>query len=164
MLRFDNEERGKEMQVEEKINNDAETAIVKLLDRANDSVFMSTVLNTEFYDRPTVAAALKKAAGRVNEFYLLFDLDSDWKHNSERVPWLFELLKQGHIQIRTSGTPILHRMIVDGKHLRLEEKHAAAEVKVTNLVVWDAPRLITDSVCNRFLEWWNSAQPIPPIS
>lgn len=136
--------------------------IVSLLKLANDYVWMSTGLNAEFYNDSEVKAAMVDAFKRVNRVRVL--ISGDIEDKKEEVMWFFDLVKEldGKIQVRQCAE-VLHWVISDGKHFRLERPHKVEVVGVNNLLVYDvSPPVISDILKRRFDEWWDQSNTIEP--
>lgn len=144
-------------QISETFEQDPEAIIIDLFQNAKNSIWMSSNLQTEFYNRPSVRKAFEDGLGRVRDFILLLDSSVDWEKRRMELPWLNTIIQTRHFPVRKSDKPILHWIIVDGKNFRLEKPHDDDEVKTSNMVIKDATKPISDLLQNRFLNWWNKA-------
>ena len=117
-----------------------EAAIVNLLDVAQNTIIMTTGLFPPFYNRPKVRSAVEKAANRVRSFNIILDNYVDVDRMRQELPWLFALASEPNrkITITRSESKIPHWMVIDGRHLRLEEPHSQAEGGRSNLIVKNA--------------------------
>jgi len=151
------------MKTEEvRTSGSTKSKILGLLQVAKNYVWMSSGLNSEFYNDPDVKKAMMETFKRVKEVKIL--IDGDAEETKSKVGWLFEDAKRfkGRIRIRQCER-ILHWLIVDGKHFRLEKTHPIGAVGVDNLVVYDIdPPVLSEGLIRRFDEWWNRGITIDP--
>jgi len=149
------------MKTEETIEpSDTKTKIIYLLDKANEYIWMSTGLNKDFYNDDTIKNAMVKSFERVKQIRILIDGDSESK--KKEISWLFDVAKQykGKVQIKETED-ILHWLISDGKHFRLEKAHQNGIVGVNNLFVCDVePPAISEILRSKFNRWWVSAKTV----
>jgi len=144
---------------------DVENIVMDLLSRASESVDYSSGLHIPFYGRQKIIEAFKSAVERVNSFRLL--LDSDVKieeiKKEKSLEWVFDLQKQGKIEIHQSKEKIPHRIIVDDRDFRLETNHNIKTGGSTNFVVKNADETVkeitTDIICE-FDDDWDRSQPV----
>ncbi len=139
---------------------DTKTKIINLLQRANDYIWMSTGLNSDFYNDADVKKSMIDAFGRVKNVRLLIEGDAEAKKTN--VGWLFEEAKKlkGKLQIRQCDE-VMHWIMVDGKHFRLEKNHDFGIIGVNNLFVCDVqPPAIAEILKRKFDEWWFVANPV----
>jgi phosphatidylserine/phosphatidylglycerophosphate/cardiolipin synthase-like enzyme len=143
-------------------SDETKEKIIGLLQRAKSYVWMSSGLNSDFYNSPDIKKAIIDVFGRVKEVKILIEGDAE-KKKSE-VGWFFEEAKKNKekIRIRQCGT-ILHWLIVDGKHFRLEKPHPIGVVGVDNLVVYNVdPPVISEFLMRKFDRWWGMGSPVDP--
>ena len=159
---------GKRMSVKTTINgseDDVENIVSDLLLRATESVDYSSGFHTPFYGRANVVKAFEKAADRVDSFRLLLDSDVnlDEVKKEQSLAWVFNLQKQGKIEIRQSQEKIPHRIIIDERDFRLETDHDKKTGGSTNYVVKnadDSVEDITTDIISEFNENWEASQPV----
>jgi len=137
--------------------------IVNLLQKSKEYVWMSSGLNKDFYNDEDVKNTMKDAFKRVKQVKIIIDGDAEAKKTE--VSWLFDLAKQlnGKLQIRQASERLLHWLIVDGKHFRLEKPHITGEIGVNNLFVCNVePPAISEILMRKFDKWWLAARPVDP--
>lgn len=136
--------------------------IVGLLQAAKNYVWMSSGLNSEFYNDPDVKKAMMGAFKRVKEVKILIEGDAEEKKS--KLGWLFEEAKKFKEKIRIRQCErALHWLIVDGKHFRLERPHPIGAVGVDNLLVYDMdPPVLSEALMRRFDEWWTRGIKVDP--
>ena len=135
--------------------------IINLLQKAKEYVWMSSGLNSEFYNDPDVKKAMIDAFGRVEQIRIL--IDGDVKERKNSVSWVFNETQklEKKLQIRQCEG-ILHWLIIDGKHFRLEKPHPSGMIGVKNLVVYDVDQpAISEILRQKFDEWWDIASSDP---
>ena len=138
---------------------------IDLLGRARREVYLSTGLSASFYNDQEVKRAIEEAAGRVRVWWLLLDHYVDVGRAKGELPWLFELFDRAReggevFEIRRSLSPVLHWLIVDGKHIRLEKPHRPEDTFRDNLVALDVDKAIIDILLARFSKWWRAAEDV----
>ncbi len=141
---------------------DTKMKIISLLQKANEYVWMSSGFNSGFYNDPDVKKAMDDSFKKVKQVKIIIDGDIDIK--KKELGWLFDLAKllNGKLQIRQCRT-VLHWLIVDGKHFRLEKTHLFNEVGIKNLLVYDInPPVISEILRRKFDKWWSMAIPVDP--
>jgi hypothetical protein len=148
------------MQLEELLETDPESKIVDLYNTAHDSVWDSTGLNLEFYNRSTIRQAMLSAADRVSEFRLLVDSSVDWNQRKSQITWLAELLEKKSVAVRASREPLLHWLIVDETHFRLEKEHPKETIGKNNLIIRNAIKPLSDKLRDIWQQWWYDADTI----
>jgi phosphatidylserine/phosphatidylglycerophosphate/cardiolipin synthase-like enzyme len=134
--------------------------IISLLQKANESIWMSSGLNKEFYNDPLIIQSIENSFRRVKNVKIIIDGDANLKKNE--IGWLFKLSKElkNKVYIKQDNN-ILHWLIADGKHFRLEKQHEVGIVGVNNLFVCDAgPPAISESLKREFDRWWIAAKPV----
>ena len=136
--------------------------IIGLLQMAKKYVWMSSGLNSDFYNDPDIKKAMVDAFGRVNEVKIL--IEGDVEKKKSEVDWFFEEAKKFKEKIRIRQCKsILHWLIVDGKHFRLEKPHPIGVVGVDNLVVYNVdPPVISEFLMRKFDRWWGMGIPVDP--
>lgn len=147
---------------ETKTSETTKEKIINLLQKAKKWVWMSSGLHPEFYNDPDVKNAMIDAFERVEQIRIL--IDGDAKERKNRVGWVFEEAQklEKKLQIKQCEG-ILHWLIIDGKHFRLEKPHSAGVVGVKNLVVYDVDRPAISKILERkFEEWWTIASSVDP--
>lgn len=146
------------LEIIESPKRDPEKIIIKLVNEAQQSLWMSTSLHSEFYNRPMVKAALQGAFKRVEEARLLLDSKvTDFEKTKMDFPWIFEDSEvMSKLNVRLSKERLLHWLVVDGRHFRLEKPHNGT-VETSNMEIWDADKPTRDLLKRRFLTWWNCA-------
>ncbi len=141
---------------------DTKTKIISLLQKANEYVWMSSGFNSSFYNDPDVKKAMDDSFRRVKQVKIIVDGDADTK--KKEVSWLFDLAKElsGKLQIRQCEA-VLHWLVADGKHFRLEKPHLHGDVGIKNLLVYDvSPPVISEFLRRKFDKWWSMATPVDP--
>lgn len=121
---------------------------------------MSTSLNKEFYNDIDIKNAIVKSFEHVKQIRVLIDGDAESK--KKELNWLFDIAKEskGKVQIKQTED-ILHWIISDGKHFRLEKAHPPGTVGMNNLFVCDVePPAISDILRSKFNAWWISARTV----
>jgi predicted Ser/Thr protein kinase len=141
------------VRLKEVINKDPEEDIIELMSAARYEIWMSSRLNPDFYNREKVREAIENAAKRVNKFRLLIDSRADWQERKSQLPWIAELVENGYITVRKSKNPILHWIIIDRKHFRLEKEHVS-DIGTSNLIIWDCDKPIADILQAKFAKLW----------
>ncbi len=139
---------------------DTKTKIILLLDKANEYIWMSTGLNKEFYNDGDVKNAMVRSFERVKQIRVLIDGEAESK--KKEINWLFDIAKEskGKVQIKQTED-VLHWLISDGKHFRLEKAHLDGIVGERNLFVCDVePPAISEILRSKFNMWWISAKPV----
>lgn len=150
-----------DMRIEEVIEKDPESHIIKLYNKASKFIWTSTNLYPEFYNKPNVAEAIKKAAERVENFFLLHDSSLiDWDEIKTQVTWISELIEKGKVIVRKSTARLRHWLIIDGSHFRLAKEQLGTTSTPKNLIVWNAAKPTADYLIDIFAGWWRSATPI----
>ncbi|RLE49417.1 MAG: hypothetical protein DRJ31_04975 [Candidatus Methanomethylicota archaeon] len=133
--------------------------VISLLGVAKNSVSMSTSMYPGFYNDPDVKQAFESCVLRVKSFRLLLDGRVNLSKLRDGVPWLFELKKRSpHLEIKKAGSPIVHWIIVDDQHLRLEVRHGLEEYAKRNVIIFSAPPSTVEVVKRVFEGWWGKAR------
>ncbi|PWB53400.1 MAG: hypothetical protein C3F06_06400 [Candidatus Methanoperedenaceae archaeon] len=149
------------MKTEETVEpTDTKTKILRLLNKANDYIWMSTGLNKDFYNDIEVKNAMLASFDKVKQIRILIDGDAQSK--KKELSWLFESAKvhKGKIQIKQTED-ILHWIISDGKHFRLEKPHELGTIGMNNLFVCDVePPAISEILMAKFNSWWIVAKTV----
>jgi hypothetical protein len=149
------------MRLEEVLQRNPETKIVELLNSAHNSVWMSTSLNSEFFNGGNVRKAVEKTAKNISEFHLLLSSEVNWEERSKTLSWLVDLAKDNKITIKKSSEVIPHWLFVDGKNFRLEKGHLEESPLLTNnLIIWEATKPIAEMLQVKFEHWWNHGSSI----
>lgn len=148
--------------VTEKTNTPETTKekIIHLLEKSKQYVWMSSGLNTTFYNDKEIISAMTGAFKRDKEVRIIIQGDIVEKRDS--LKWLFDLKNQfgNKIQIRQIDQ-MPHWLIADGKHFRLEKPHGNEVIGMKNLFVTDVNQpIITDVLERKFENWWNAATPM----
>lgn len=133
--------------------------IINLLQKSKEYLWMSTGLYSSFYNDEDIKKAMVEAFERIKQVRIIIDGDAETK--KAEVSWFFELAKRfkDKTQIRQS-TGILHWMIADGKHFRLEKLHDLG-VGINNLFVCDVEQpAISELLKSEFDIWWFAAKPV----
>jgi hypothetical protein len=149
------------MKVIEICEQDPENIIIDLLSEAKDSIWMSTNLQKEFYDRPTIKKVMADSLFRVKDFKLLLEPNVDWETRKVDLNWLKEIIQTKQFPLRKSEERVLHWIIVDGNNIRLEQPHEDGATLTSNMVIKGADQPYATDLQQRFLAWWNKAVPIP---
>lgn len=139
---------------------DTRTKIINLLQRANEYIWISTGLDSDFYNDANVKKAMVDAIEKVKKVRIIIDGNVDVKKTE--VSWLFEITKElkEKIQIKQKEE-VLHWLIVDGRHFRLEKPHPVGIVGEKNLFVCNVkPSTFPEIVKRDFEKWWNTAEEI----
>ncbi len=136
--------------------------IINLLERSEKYIWMSSGLNSEFYNDPDVKTAMVNAFKQVEDVRII--IDGDYKTKKVELRWLFEIAQQFREKIRIKQHQnLLHWLIVDGKHFRLERPHKTEMVGVDNLFVIDVFQpIVSDMLNKKFTKWWLKATSIEP--
>jgi hypothetical protein len=147
------------------VNQDPESSIVTLLNKANVSIWMSSRLNPDFYNREKVKEAFIGAANRTKLFHLILDTGANLDQRKKELPWLNELIEKGKIAVKQSSKPIRHGLLVDSNHLRMEKEHGQDINKILCMVIWNTKndeefKTIMTTVQSRFDSWWINIYPI----
>jgi phosphatidylserine/phosphatidylglycerophosphate/cardiolipin synthase-like enzyme len=148
--------------VETKTPETTKEKIINLLQRAKEHVCMSSGLYPEFYNDLDVKNAMIDAFGRVERIRIL--IDGDAKERKNRLGWIFEEAKKPEKKLQIKQCEgVLHWLIIDGKHFRLEKSHPVGVVGVKNLVVYDVDQpAISKLLQRKFDEWWTIASSVDP--
>ena len=136
--------------------------IIALLQLAKNYVWMSSGLNSEFYNDPNVKEAMSDAFRRVKQVKILIEGDAEERKNE--MGWFFEEAKglKEKLRIRQCNR-VPHWLIIDGKHFRLERPHPTGVVGVDNLVVYNIdPPVISEILRRKFDKWWGMAILVDP--
>lgn len=96
--------------------------MVGLLGLAEHEISWTTGLYTITHSE-TVAASVQRAAEKIKSFRIIVDPETNIEQARKDAPWLFDLAKQGKIDLSVSTVPIPHWLIVDRRHARLEMPH-----------------------------------------
>lgn len=134
--------------------------IINLLDMSKEYVFMSSGLNRAFYNDEDVKNSMVNAFERVKTVKIIIDGNAEIKKTE--IKWLFDLIKRlnGKVQIKQSEN-LLHWLIADGKHFRLEKPHVKEQIGINNLFVCNVePPAISEILVRKFDNWWFEAKPI----
>ena len=136
--------------------------IIKLAKMAKKYVWMSSGLNSEFYNDPDIKKAMVDAFERVKQIRLL--VEGNVEERKSEVGWIFGESKEFKEKLRIRQCErVPHWLIIDGKHFRLERPHPTGVVGVDNLVVYDVcPPAISEILRRKFEKWWGAATPIDP--
>lgn len=136
--------------------------IIKLVKMAKNYLWMSSGLNSKFYNDPDIKEAMVDAFGRVKQIRLL--IDGDAKERKGEVDWIFEATKNFEEKLRIRQCKrVPHWLIIDGKHFRLERPHSTGGVGVDNLVVYDVSNpVISETLSRKFEKWWGAATLVDP--
>jgi phosphatidylserine/phosphatidylglycerophosphate/cardiolipin synthase-like enzyme len=136
--------------------------ILSLMKLANNNVWISSGLTPEFYNDPEVKKAVEEAIERVKTVRIL--IDGKAEDAKKNVSWLFNLpenLKSKvYIKVANPNTELLHWVIVDGKHFRLEKTHPRNTIGNDNLLVYNMDSSIADVLVSRYESWWLSADKV----
>ena len=138
---------------------------------ASESVWMSTDLHPDLYDREGVKDTVIQAAQRVQEFRLLIDGRVDPLERLGRLPWLSELAASGRVETRYVAGAVPHWVIVDGgAYMKLEKLRAVDAVGPRDLLlVVDADdtcfvssltKVLREAAKWVFDKWWDIAIPL----
>jgi len=147
---------------ETKTSETTKEKIINLLQKAKKYVWMSSGLNSKFYNDPDVKKAMIDAFGQVEQIRIL--VDGDVKERKNSVSWVFEEAQKlgKKLQIKQCEG-ILHWLIIDGKHFRLEKPHSVGVIGIKNLVVYDVDQpAISEILKRKFDEWWTIASSVDP--
>jgi hypothetical protein len=154
-----------ELSYDEVVKQDPEPYIVKLLGLAHKSVWLSSCLAPEFYNREKIIQAFLNASNRVNDFRILLDPSVDWGKRKQEITWIDKLLKSNQLSVKQSTISIPHWLLIDNTHFRLEKEHAGADLSETsNLILYNVgiqksfepAKLITTTVLSNFELWWTN--------
>lgn len=149
------------LKITEYENIDPEEVIANLLIKTEKSVAMSTSLFPPFFNRPKIKEAFLKALNEADNFRLLIDYNNDWEESKKQIPWLANLETETKLNVRKSPNPVLHWVMVDGRHFRLEKPHGTFPskevIKTSNLLIEDAIKAISDELQDTFNLWWKDA-------
>ncbi|OGH06785.1 MAG: hypothetical protein A2W22_06130 [Candidatus Levybacteria bacterium RBG_16_35_11] len=149
------------MKVTELQDVDPEEVIAGLFDRATESVSISTTLHPSFFNRPRIRQAFISAYSKVGSFRILLDHNIRWDERKNELPWLAKLAVDSKFDVRESDKPLLHWVIIDSKHFRLEKPHQALEqngvLRTSNLLIENAIKPVADTLKDLFGLWWKDA-------
>ena len=104
----------------------------RLLSKAENFIWISSSFNLEFYLDNNLKKAMSDAFNRVNEIRII--VDAPMESIKREMSWLFELSETITEKLRIKqNNDVLHWLIVDGKHIRLEKPHKKGIVGVKNV-------------------------------
>ena len=135
--------------------------VAELFKKAKMFVDMSTTLYPEFYNNEKIKKSIKKSIEKVAEMRILLDKDADVNQLKRDVKWLFDERKKfpGKIKIAKARTNVEHRIIVDGRHIRIEGEHKNFK-KIRNLIVFDAEVELILPFMREFEKWWRESEEV----
>lgn len=149
------------MHLEEVLNKSPEEKIVQLLNSSEKTVWMSSSVQPDFFNKEDVRAAMEKACSSVSEFHLLLSSEVDWEERRQALPWLANLADDNRITIKKSQEMIPHWLFIDGKNFRLEKGHLEEKPLTTNnLIIWNATKPIADMLQAKYEQWWNQSNSV----
>lgn len=136
---------------------ETKTKIITLFKNAKKYVWMSSALNSDFYNDPDVATPIKEALEKVSEFRIL--IDGKAKESIEQIEWFADIVDNEKVKIRElKGVP--HWIIVDGRDFRLEKQHELGVMGTNNVFVRDMEFSLSEVIQFTFEEWWDSGDSI----
>jgi hypothetical protein len=154
-------EAAKKMRLEEVLNQSPEEKIVQLLNCSQKTVWMSSSVQPDFFNKNDVKEAMEKASRRVSAFHLLLSSEVDWETRRQALPWLVALENENKITIKKSKEMIPHWLFADGKNFRLEKGHLEEKPLMTNnLVIWNATKPIAEMLQAKYEQWWNQSNSV----
>ena len=144
-----------------------ESAIIGLLNEADDNIILCTSLHPQFYNRELISKSIQKVVEQIRSFRILLDSHTNIQQVKEELPWLFELKNKGKIEIAQSDQPIPHWLMIDRKHFRFEKPHSPSMAGKDNLIVKNADMdekiyLIIEDVISDIDRLWEEARPVTP--
>lgn len=125
--------------------------IAKILNSAEQYIYLSTTLYPDFYNDDKIRKAMVKASKRVSdEINILIDKGVNIKNIEDKMSWIFKL---NNVKIRQANYKVAHWIIIDDKKLRLE-KNAVSGHNSPNLIVNDCHTILADVFVEDFLRCW----------
>ena len=134
------------------------TKIISLLKKAENFIWMSSSFNSEFYLDKNLIKEMNEAFNRVNEVRII--VDAPMESIKREMGWLFKLSEtmKEKLRIRQNNN-VLHWLIVDGKHIRLEKPHRKGMVGVKNVFDYNISSDISIILMRNFDDWWKNSKP-----
>ena len=145
----------------ESMENDISTTkskIINFMEKSEKYIWMSSGFNSKFYNDIEIKHSILKALKRVKEMKVI--IDGDVKTKKSELSWLFECKREFDLkmQIRQQDD-ILHWIIIDGRHYRLEKQHNS-RFGTSNLFVENITLDISEELKKEFNRWWDEAKPV----
>lgn len=132
--------------------------IISLLQKAENFIWFSSSFNSEFYSDQNLIKEMSDAFNRVKEIRII--VDAPIKSIKREMSWLFELSESMKEKLRIrQNNNVLHWLIVDGKHIRLEKPHSKGIVGVKNVFDYNISSDISVILMRNFDDWWNNSKP-----
>ncbi len=108
---------------------------------AKKDVFMSTGLYSGFYDDGDIKTSIKKTIHTGVKLRIVIDKDG-----GKPVDWMKDEIKNGKIEIKRSTEKIRHIMIIDDKHIRIEDSYLydmneTTSENIKNRICFNTPHL-----------------------
>ncbi len=118
---------------------DFKNEIPKIFSLAKKDVFMSTGLYSGFYNEGGIKTSIEKAIYTGVKLRIVIDKDG-----GKPVDWMKDEIKNGKIEIKRSTEKIRHIMIIDDKHIRIEDSHPydmneTTSENIKNRICFNAP-------------------------
>jgi phosphatidylserine/phosphatidylglycerophosphate/cardiolipin synthase-like enzyme len=137
--------------------------IIKLLNTAENSVDMVSSLHPEFYNDSDIKTTIERCVERKVFFRILVDSRANIEALKSQVSWIFNLQKRHpqYLNMKRAMERCEHWIIIDNKHLRFEEEHIPSQRGERNLVVYNAPVEMVETVKNIYNNLWERAYKIP---
>ena len=135
------------------------TKIINLLKKAENFIWISSSFNLEFYSDKNLKKEMSDAFNRVNEIRII--VDAPMESIKREMSWLFELSETMKEKLRIrQNNDVLHWVIVDGKHIRLEKPHQKGIVGVKNVFDYNISSDISIILMRNFDDWWKNSEPV----
>jgi hypothetical protein len=142
--------------------------INRLVDSAQRSIYITTRLDTRFFNNPDVQDVYTRAVTKRVKINFLLEPDVNWTNKRRDIDWLGNLInqdQQGVFQIRQSVEKLPHWIIVDGTHIRLEEEHDENATLVSNSIMYNTKtqndvgiKFFAEAVLETFAKWWTYSE------
>lgn len=134
--------------------DDVEAVLSSLLDRARESVRVSTGLSTGIFnhDRPHQAlmACLKRLPSVLPDGSRPFRVLLDGRVSDDTVSRYTDWLENPKVECVRANLPLIHMMIIDGNTFRIENPHIPEADKRSNTLVIEAPKSVAVTVVDSF--------------
>jgi len=151
-------------------DEDTRAKILELINCARHTIYFSTRLEKDFFEKIDVQTAYIRATTRGVHIRMLIEPTINWdtKINETGLTWLKGLKTDGYkFEVRQSREKIPHWIIVDKNHIRIEKTHKDTDKTVSNSIYFN---LKTQSTAQRelflkgtlaiFDDWWYDSDPV----
>jgi len=152
-----------ELEAEYRVPNDGQYKLIKITDgyaskhirglleavEPNGQVSLSSALTLKFHNDPDVLYAFRQVVDKGVTIRLLLDYNVDWAEKKEAVEWVkyfYASPRAGNLVVKQSKEKLTHWLIVDQKHIRLEEPHPPDPQVTSNAIMYHVDKSTEEPV------------------